>query len=86
MFAASIAAFKRVFFWRVLGLISRRASDPVCNYQSNGANLPFSRNNLFPATQPGGGLNCQSNVTKCQDKQRLRDYLFRINFILPSSA
>jgi hypothetical protein len=44
------------------------------------------RNALFPATQPGGGLKCQLNVTKCQDKQRLRDYLFRINFILPSSA
>jgi hypothetical protein len=44
------------------------------------------RNARFPATQPGGGLKCQLNVTKCQDKQRLRDYLFRINFILPSSA
>ena len=39
----------------------------------------------FFATQPGGGLNCQLNVTKCQDKQRWRDYLFRINclFSLP---
>ena len=70
----------------------RYKPDPLNDYFDfilsvySAANLPFSRNKLFPATQPGGGLKCQSNVTKCQDKQRLRDYLFRIDFILPSSA
>jgi len=44
------------------------------------------RNNLFPASRPGGVLKCQLNVSKCQDKQRLRDYLLRINFILPFSV
>ena len=60
--------------------------DFILSVYSAGKLAFFAQQPFFPATQPGGGLKCQLNVTKCQDKQRLRDYLFLINFILPSSA
>ena len=60
--------------------------DFILSVYSAGKLAVFAQQPFFLPPNPGGGLKCQLNVTQCQDKQRLRDYLFRINFILPSSA